>query len=779
MGGLAAALIVLGALLAEYKYFLNGSSIYHINSLASSTLAFIKLTIDNFRNLDFYPQYWCNLIYTGGPIHTGLSVYNPLLILVAPFAKFSDALIAYGIVIRILAGGGMLLLLRRMNISRAAAIACALVYMYNPWYASLGQDPQFGSIVALAPWVLLCLEKMAQDLNHMGRCIWDSLLLALALTLSFLATNIQTHTFLLLLAVFPFAVLRIAPPGVFSQPAGIKKSLAFLCLVGLGIGLHLGMIVFELVPTYKSLAVSDRVVSGEGVKVLLYSFILLGSGLVIKWLLTQRLWGLSLLAGLVLAWGLSYAGEHISWQNLFIANYTQKMTAEAFEFRFQHMGHIFTALQFGFLVLALLIPGLNRSKRNELWFLALAITTLHWLCLQPHLLAHIPLVGSSLAQILTGAATKYNLRFLFIPLLGLCLGMGRSLDFIGSRLKALFQKDGRQRRLGLGLAAGILLGLFCLEAAYVYFNRTVFTQALPLLNASIPENRFLAGMRPGERTLGISEKVHTNKKRVLEARALPRWLMPVYFGANTLSKVGINAVPKETRRFYRIAVPEYFGASPQKPLNPMLNFAGVKYLFSIPNLATQPHLRLVKKGLEYHIYQNQAAFPRLLLLAHTTSRPNGKAIAWLKNLTEKELRTTAYLPPGRIVALENDGLNQITSANAQDFASNLGKVHFITYGNELIEVGCDIQQECLLVLTDTFFKGWKAWAEGKPVEIIRTDYAFRGMKLKPGKYTLVLKFAPDSYYLALIISALTLAVVLGGLICLYLFFPGQTKPGHQ
>ena len=53
---------------------------------------------------------------------------------------------------------------------------------------------------------------------------------------------------------------------------------------------------------------------------------------------------------------------------------------------------------------------------------------------------------------------------------------------------------------------------------------------------------------------------------------------------------------------------------------------------------------------------------------------------------------------------------------------------------------------CLLVISEVYYKpGWTAWLDGEPVDILRTNYLLRGIKVPPGPHTLRMRFDPPVF----------------------------------
>jgi uncharacterized membrane protein YfhO len=82
----------------------------------------------------------------------------------------------------------------------------------------------------------------------------------------------------------------------------------------------------------------------------------------------------------------------------------------------------------------------------------------------------------------------------------------------------------------------------------------------------------------------------------------------------------------------------------------------------------------------------------------------------------------------------------------------------------------------VLVVSEAHYPGWSVFVDGEPAELLRADYAFRGVVLMPGTHRVVMLYRPVGLYLGLATSALAL---LGLLVFLLLYrdrLPGQARP---
>jgi hypothetical protein len=79
-----------------------------------------------------------------------------------------------------------------------------------------------------------------------------------------------------------------------------------------------------------------------------------------------------------------------------------------------------------------------------------------------------------------------------------------------------------------------------------------------------------------------------------------------------------------------------------------------------------------------------------------------------------------------------------------------------------VVVGTNCDQPGLLVLTDTFYPGWKAYIDGKPAEILRTNGMFRGVFLSSGNHTVRFVFLPLWFYVGVSLAAIGSVILLFG-----------------
>ncbi len=97
-----------------------------------------------------------------------------------------------------------------------------------------------------------------------------------------------------------------------------------------------------------------------------------------------------------------------------------------------------------------------------------------------------------------------------------------------------------------------------------------------------------------------------------------------------------------------------------------------------------------------------------------------------------------------------------------------GTIKMNSYEPNKITYVSNTQAEQFAVFSEIYYPdGWKATIDGKEVEIVKTDYLLRGLKIPAGKHTVVFEFDLPKYHtsgtLASISSILILLAIAGGL----------------
>jgi hypothetical protein len=149
---------------------------------------------------------------------------------------------------------------------------------------------------------------------------------------------------------------------------------------------------------------------------------------------------------------------------------------------------------------------------------------------------------------------------------------------------------------------------------------------------------------------------------------------------------------------------------------------------------------LVYNG-EIKIFRNNNSFPRTFIVPQAICADNEEAALDLLRKEKSNLRN--------IVVLEDAAAHHCsdTASNQQGFQSG---TQIERYSSREIVVRTQSSRDSFLVLTDSYYPGWKAFIDGQEQTILRADRLFRALPLKTGSHTVRFMYNPASYSLGLI-----------------------------
>ncbi len=156
-----------------------------------------------------------------------------------------------------------------------------------------------------------------------------------------------------------------------------------------------------------------------------------------------------------------------------------------------------------------------------------------------------------------------------------------------------------------------------------------------------------------------------------------------------------------------------------------------------------PQYRLVYDG-EARVYENTRALPRAFLV--------GEAVEALSPDEALELLATPGFEPSSRAIVE--GLPAGSATTLREPTTK--QVDITTYEDQRVEIEVTGDTTALLVLTDTFYPGWRATIDDAGTAIYATDYLFRGVVVPPGTHRVVFEYQPGRWRAGLVIAGLAL-----------------------
>jgi len=193
--------------------------------------------------------------------------------------------------------------------------------------------------------------------------------------------------------------------------------------------------------------------------------------------------------------------------------------------------------------------------------------------------------------------------------------------------------------------------------------------------------------------------------------------------------------------------PESAGTSPKALRG--LALLGVRDLLQNRRDPPLRGFRAAYDGPDARIYENPSALPRAFLVDRQRVVHGGDAA-----------RTAVTSPafPARTVAVTERRIPGIPQAGS---GRPPGRARIAAYERERVVVETDARGPALLVLTDSWFPGWRATLDGRGTPIERVDYLIRGVRVPAGAHRVELRYEPASWRAGWIVSLVALLAILG------------------
>jgi hypothetical protein len=194
----------------------------------------------------------------------------------------------------------------------------------------------------------------------------------------------------------------------------------------------------------------------------------------------------------------------------------------------------------------------------------------------------------------------------------------------------------------------------------------------------------------------------------------------------------------------------------------MVGVASLRYVISHESLdedVVEENYRDVRKSnhegddtnSKLYVYENKFALPRTYLV-------NSYAITHDEEESLRAIRDNIS-ELSHSVILENGAPSfPSTEAPARSGRARIGR-----YGVNEVELLVEADAPSLVVLTDSYYPGWKAFVDGVGTPIWRANSLFRAVETPAGTHTVLFKYQPASLRWGAAISVGTLLLVLIGL----------------
>jgi hypothetical protein len=367
--------------------------------------------------------------------------------------------------------------------------------------------------------------------------------------------------------------------------------------------------------------------------------------------------------------------------------------------------------------------------------------------------------GSYLPQVLS-ADLKWTKVFYFVSIaLGLALVTGIVLPIL------LFDRASPIRHLWLarGLTGLLTLELLCTFILPVFYLMGSFPPARADPYSGAPYIGFIRGLNSDHsRIFAREDLLYPNWSSAFELADV-RSLDAIYYARYRRFMQSFLIRPDDRRRQGdlqdRFTGSEFTYAFDSEVERRFLALSSIKYLIGRSEFSqsSNPSTRLVDQNRdtaspekdfkkiyagEALVYQVPDVLPRAALYSSIEILPDDAVLPRLKDPAFDHRRAV-------IVSRESIS-GSSTLAGASPAPASAGLI--TAYQSQYVAIETETPTPAVLVLNDANYPGWHAYVNGAPVEILTTNFLFRGVLVPPGKSTVEFRYQPRSFRIGAAVS---------------------------
>ena len=180
----------------------------------------------------------------------------------------------------------------------------------------------------------------------------------------------------------------------------------------------------------------------------------------------------------------------------------------------------------------------------------------------------------------------------------------------------------------------------------------------------------------------------------------------------------------------------------------LLTLLGVSYLiFSKEEIPIAKAQNVIWENNNRYIVHNDKALPRVYLTSKFEVVKSKEEI--LKNLFDPKFDVK-----NNVILEETPSFSRFASAVETKDTSLIKR-----YSENSVIITTNTVSNAILMLSDNFYPGWKAYIDGKETKIYRANYTFRAIEIPQGKHAVIFTYKPKSFYIGASISAIALIIL--------------------
>jgi hypothetical protein len=227
---------------------------------------------------------------------------------------------------------------------------------------------------------------------------------------------------------------------------------------------------------------------------------------------------------------------------------------------------------------------------------------------------------------------------------------------------------------------------------------------------------------------------------------------PGYYGLEDVKSTGPFTSPAYLRLFGGYLAASGFEQIIGMTHYPFADYLNVRFIYVPPGETPgRDDVVEVYRGADGSVYRNDRVLPRYLFARHFDVEPDfGMTVARMKNeINDYRARTLVDHVPEKVAHL--------AGAIPNDPAG--GEVRIVKYGPNHVDLDVTSRGWNLLVTSDEWWPGWRAYWNGRRMPHVRVNGAFVGVFVPPGRGIVRLRYAPREFGDGVKIAAGTLVLL--------------------
>lgn len=182
----------------------------------------------------------------------------------------------------------------------------------------------------------------------------------------------------------------------------------------------------------------------------------------------------------------------------------------------------------------------------------------------------------------------------------------------------------------------------------------------------------------------------------------------------------------------------------------LLDLSGTEYAISTKKIVS-PKWSLLNSisnnQTEFYLYFNMTKMPRVFAVSQYEI---GNSIGKIAEL----LSADGFNPRSKVIFEKQPNFTSSETNGVNN------KVEIVSYKRNQVIISASLSQDSIVVLSDSFYPGWKAYIDGQETKILPANINSRAIIVPVGNHKIEYNFRPERLNLSIFLSTISLAILI-------------------